>query len=66
LDDYFSQHKKPLGPLHGLPVSFKEHIGMKGLGLNAGYVAWYDKVADEDAHILQILWNAGAVFHAHY
>lgn len=37
---------------------------MKGLGLNAGYVAWYDKVAEEDAHILHILWEAGAVFHA--
>ena len=37
---------------------------MKGLGLNAGYVAWYGKVADEDARILQILWQAGAVFHA--
>ena len=37
---------------------------MEGLGLNAGYVAWYDKVADEDARILQILWRAGAVFHA--
>jgi Asp-tRNA(Asn)/Glu-tRNA(Gln) amidotransferase A subunit family amidase len=37
---------------------------MKGLGLNAGYVAWWGKVAEEDAHILQILWRAGAVFHA--
>jgi Asp-tRNA(Asn)/Glu-tRNA(Gln) amidotransferase A subunit family amidase len=39
-------------------------IGMKDLGLNAGYIAWWRKVATEDAHILQILWNAGAVFHA--
>ena len=37
---------------------------MEGLGLNAGYVAWWDKVAEEDAHVLQILWRAGAVFHA--
>ena len=37
---------------------------MKGLGLNAGYVASWGKVATEDAHVLQILWNAGAVFHA--
>ena len=36
---------------------------MKGLGLNTGYVAFVDKVAEEDAHILQILWKAGAVFH---
>ncbi|OCK96647.1 amidase [Cenococcum geophilum 1.58] len=64
LDDYFTKHKKPIGPLHGLPISVKEHIGMEGLTLNAGYVSWFDKVAKEDAHILQILWRAGAVFHA--
>jgi Asp-tRNA(Asn)/Glu-tRNA(Gln) amidotransferase A subunit family amidase len=39
-------------------------IGMKDLGLNAGYVAWWGKVATEGAHVLQILWDAGAVFHA--
>lgn len=64
LDDYYTQHKKPLGPLHGLPISVKEHIGIEGLGLNAGYVAWWGKVAEEDAHVLQILLRAGAVFHA--
>jgi amidase len=64
LDDYFFQHKKPVGSLHGLPISVKEMIGMKELGLNAGYVAWWGKTATEDAHVLQILWNAGAVFYA--
>lgn len=53
-----------MGPLHGLPISVKEHIGMKGLSLNTAYVAFWDKIAEEDAHILQILWDAGAVFHA--
>ena len=37
---------------------------MKGLDLNAGFVAWVGTVAEEDAHILQILWRAGAVFYA--
>jgi len=37
---------------------------MKGLGLNAGYVAWWDRVAEEDARVLQILGHAGAIFHA--
>jgi hypothetical protein len=64
LDDYYARHKRTLGPLHGLPISVKEMVGMKGLGLNASYVAWWGKVAEEDAHVLQILWNAGAVFHA--
>lgn len=63
LDDYLAQHKKPIGPLHGLPISVKEHIGMKDLGLNAGFVSWYDRVAEDDAHILKILSKAGAIFY---
>ena len=64
LDDYFTTHGKPMGPLHGLPISVKEHLGMEGLGLNSGYVALWDKAATEDARILKILSRAGAVFHA--
>ena len=64
LDEYFSKHGKPIGPLHGLPISVKEHIGMKDLGLNVGFVSWWDRKGEDDAHILKILWNAGCVFHA--
>ncbi|KAK6581183.1 hypothetical protein PZA11_006671 [Diplocarpon coronariae] len=64
LDSYFQEHKKPVGPLHGIPISVKEHISMKGLDINAGFVAWAGTVAEEDAQILRILWEAGAVFHA--
>ncbi|PBP26365.1 amidase [Diplocarpon rosae] len=49
LDSYFHEHKKPIGPLHGMPISVKEHIRMKGLDINAGFVAWVGTVAEEDA-----------------
>jgi amidase len=64
LDAYLVEKGRPIGALHGLPISVKEHIGMAGLRMNAGYVSGWDKIAEEDAHVLQILWNAGAVFHA--
>jgi amidase len=41
----------------------KEHIGMKGLDWNGGFVAWVGRVAEDDAHILSILWAAGCVFY---
>ncbi|KAI1160506.1 amidase signature domain-containing protein [Nemania serpens] len=63
LDDHLAATGQPIGPLHGIPISVKEHIGMKGYDLNAGFVAWVGKVAEEDALILQILWDAGAVFY---
>ena len=64
LDEYFAKYKKPLGPLHGLPISVKEHVGMKDLDLNAGFVAWVGNLAPDDALILKLLRNAGCVFYA--
>ncbi|KAL9599860.1 MAG: hypothetical protein Q9219_003554 [cf. Caloplaca sp. 3 TL-2023] len=64
LDKYYAEHKRPIGPLHGLPISVKEHVGMKGLNCNAGFVAWAHQVAPDDALILKILWSAGCVFYA--
>ena len=64
LDEYYASHGKPMGPLHGLPISVKEHIAMKGLDLNAGFVSWVGRIAPDDGLILKLLWNAGCVFHA--
>jgi amidase len=63
LDAYFEEHRRPIGPLHGLPISVKEHIGFQGLRCTTGYVSHWDVIAKEDAHILQVLHDAGAVFH---
>ncbi|KAL8916412.1 MAG: hypothetical protein Q9208_008533 [Pyrenodesmia sp. 3 TL-2023] len=62
LDRYMANFHKPVGPLHGLPISVKEHIGMEGLACNAGYVAWANNIPTVDAFILKILWDAGCVF----
>ncbi|KAI0596818.1 acetamidase [Biscogniauxia sp. FL1348] len=63
LDAYFAANKKPVGPLHGVPISVKEHVGMAGCDLNVGFVGWVGNVAEEDAHILKCLRDAGAVFY---
>lgn len=63
LDEYYKKNQKPIGPLHGLPISVKEHVGMKGLDLNAGFVAWVGNIAPDDAIILKLLFNAGCVFY---
>ncbi|KZM23696.1 Amidase [Ascochyta rabiei] len=63
LDVYFQEYKRPIGPLHGLPISLKEHLGLQGLRCTTGYVSHWDTIAKEDAHIIQVLRDAGAVFH---
>ncbi|KAJ5326497.1 hypothetical protein MYU51_009987 [Penicillium brevicompactum] len=63
LDEYYRRTGKLVGPLHGVPISVKEHISMKNRTCNTGYVAWVDKVYTEDSLLLQLLTKAGAVFH---
>ncbi|OJJ33190.1 hypothetical protein ASPWEDRAFT_115060 [Aspergillus wentii DTO 134E9] len=63
LDRHYKRTGKLVGPLHGVPISVKEHIGMKGLTCNAGYVAWVDDIAPEDSLLLKYLAEAGAIFH---
>ncbi|KAJ5895312.1 hypothetical protein N7495_007003 [Penicillium taxi] len=63
LDAYYEKTGKLIGPLHGVPISVKEHIGMKNKTCNTGYVALVDRVTTEDAYLLQLLAKAGAVFH---
>lgn len=64
LDRYLATNGKPVGPLHGIPISVKEHVGIKGEDLNAGFVAWVGRVSEEDALIVQYLSDAGAVIYA--
>lgn len=51
----------PTGPLHGLPVSIKECIAIKGTHSTGGMVGFLSKVAEEDAVIVKCLKAAGAI-----
>lgn len=61
LDEHLAKYKKPVGPLHGLPVSIKEHIGLEGLDINAGIVSWIGKKSPATASVVQLLEALGAV-----
>lgn len=63
LDAYFAEHGETVGPLHGLPVSMKEHYAFKGKIAHAGYVGKLDHVSDKDLAIVRDLYNLGAVFY---
>ncbi|SMR50924.1 unnamed protein product [Zymoseptoria tritici ST99CH_1E4] len=40
LDQFFRENKKPIGPLHGLPVSLKDQFHVKDVETSMGYVGW--------------------------
>ncbi|PWY94257.1 glutamyl-tRNA amidotransferase subunit A [Aspergillus sclerotioniger CBS 115572] len=64
LDCYSAKHGKPFGPLHGLPISVKAHIGLEGRDSSAGFVGWIGRKSAEDANVVKILLKAGAVIYA--
>lgn len=40
LDEYLQKNGKPIGPLHGLPVSLKDQFHVKNVETHMGYVGW--------------------------
>lgn len=63
LDEYLDRTGRTVGRLHGLPISVKEHIELKGTPATAGFIAWADLISEDDSLIVKILREAGAVFH---
>jgi aspartyl-tRNA(Asn)/glutamyl-tRNA(Gln) amidotransferase subunit A len=52
---------KRLGPLHGVPVSVKDLIDVKGLKATYGSLTLKDAIAEQDAPSVERLRSAGAV-----
>ncbi|KIK62706.1 hypothetical protein GYMLUDRAFT_197815 [Collybiopsis luxurians FD-317 M1] len=64
LDEYYERTGQLVGPLHGLPISVKDHMGLKGKRATAGFSGDLDKlISTEDGPINGILRNAGCVFY---
>ncbi|EKM61017.1 uncharacterized protein PHACADRAFT_83626 [Phanerochaete carnosa HHB-10118-sp] len=61
LDEQLKATGKLAGPLHGLPISLKDQLSMKGLETTMGYVSWIGKYAERDSVLVRILYEAGAV-----
>lgn len=62
LDEYLKEHGKTIGPLHGVPVSIKEHIAVAGTYSSQGSLS-STVFNEKDSQMVGILRNAGAVFY---
>jgi amidase len=72
LDAYFAEHKAPIGPLHGVPVSLKDQFHVKDVETTMGYVGWIGTFQGEkgtgkekmfESEMVRELRNAGAVLY---
>lgn len=64
LDQYLEETGEVVGPLHGVPVSIKDHILVRGHDTATGYIRWAGRtVAEKDAVVVDLLRKAGAVIY---
>ncbi|KAF2431484.1 amidase [Tothia fuscella] len=63
LDSHFQQHGKPVGPLHGLPISLKDTFKIPGYDSSIGIAQFAFKPATTPSALVQLLLNAGAVLY---
>lgn len=61
LDVDFRATGKLKGPLHGIPITLKDQFNVKGVDTALGYVGRSFAPALEDAALVQILKNMGAI-----
>ncbi|WBW75118.1 fatty-acid amide hydrolase [Schizosaccharomyces osmophilus] len=63
LDEYYATTGQLVGPLHGVPISVKEHISLKGHTATASFLAKANEIAEADSDIVQTIRKAGGVFY---
>lgn len=63
LDEEFKRTGRVVGPLHGVPVSLKDTFNFKGYDSSAGVISLAENPAKENALLVDILLDAGAVLY---
>lgn len=62
LDEYLLKEGKPMGPLHGLPLSLKDSFNVKGAHTTVGYVKFLENPpASHNSAVVEVLLKLGAV-----
>lgn len=63
LDEYLKKHEKPIGPLHGLPLSIKDAFDYKGYDTTTGWTSLANKPKEENSPLVNMLLKLGAVLY---
>ncbi|QDS71929.1 hypothetical protein FKW77_000668 [Venturia effusa] len=61
LDEHYHNHCNLIGPLHGVPITLKDQFDVEGADSTIGYVSRAFRPVREDAALVQILKDLGAV-----
>ena len=55
------ERSEEIGPLHGLPIAIKDTVPAKGLRFTAGSPIYKDRIAGQDASIVERIRQGGAI-----
>ncbi|CAH6722054.1 putative acetamidase [[Candida] jaroonii] len=61
LDAFFKQNGKLKGPLHGIIVSFKDNLNIKGLASSMGFVGLANDIHNEDSAFATLIKRLGGI-----
>ncbi|KKZ60694.1 hypothetical protein EMCG_04621 [[Emmonsia] crescens] len=63
LDAHLAATGKPIGPLHGLPISLKDNFNIIGKDSTIGFTGWVNDPATYNSIMTDLLREAGAVLY---
>ncbi|OQE87188.1 hypothetical protein PENNAL_c0020G11870 [Penicillium nalgiovense] len=64
LDEYLQREGKPIGPLHGLPISIKDSFCVEGVQTTIGYVTFLENEPPKtNSALVNMLLQLGAVLY---
>ena len=61
LDAQFARTGKPIGRLHGVPLSVKDHVNVKGYDATSAYSRFLFTPVEKDCLLVQVLEAEGAI-----
>ncbi|CAE6381691.1 unnamed protein product [Rhizoctonia solani] len=61
LDDHFDQTGQLRGPLHGVPLTFKDQYNIEGYDNTIGFTHWVDQHAKQDAELVAHARSLGGI-----
>jgi len=61
LDTHLKETGKPIGPLHGLPISLKDNFQLPGVASSLGFTSWANEPSTSTSILPQLLLSLGAI-----
>ncbi|KAG6896138.1 hypothetical protein C0993_008733 [Termitomyces sp. T159_Od127] len=63
LNSHLQATGEVVGPLHGLPISLKDQVSIKGIESTMGYASWVGQYAEHNTVLVDVLKTLGAVLY---